>query len=157
MTANLQDIPWEAAAVNVLNVIFTFVGRGVVVNSLQLESKVYNGIPANQPVHNYVASLQVNCIHICSAGWFATQFFITTGRCSYYIKDRMENYLENATVVVGSNCMSEGQSFNILFLLHHPKFIHTMPKNSTDFDIGIIMVSYQLFVFIFLSNKSETI
>ena len=88
-----------------------------------------------------MVSLQVNDIHICSAGWFDAHFIITTGRCVYYIKTRMVKHSENGTAVLGSSRLKQGKRLNILFLLYHPKFRPTQPEDSTDYDIGLIMVS----------------
>ena len=53
----------------------------------------------------------------------------------------MIEHLEPATALLGSTSYDELQSFNILFLLHHPNFTHTSLEKSFNFDIGIVMVS----------------
>ena len=96
-----------------------------------------------------MGSLQVNEVHICSAGMFKLGFLISSAQCVNLIKYRIEQQLEHGSAVLGHNCLEMGLRFDILDLILHSKYnVSKKTKLIWNFDIGIVMVG-QLTIFNF--------
>ena len=88
-------------------------------NSSQLESKILNGLlPINPSNQLFMASLQINHIHMCSAGMFQLGFLITAAPCVSEIQKEQAA----ADVVMGSYDLDKGERLRILDLAIYRRF-----------------------------------
>ena len=94
-----------------------------------------NGSPADPKKYKYMASLQLNDVHICSSGLFKIGFLITSADCTEYIGKYIVRNLQRATAVLGDTNLKNGQRVNILKIAYYSSI------KLYDFEVGIVMVS----------------
>ena len=110
-------------------------------NSSQLESKICNGHVARPGERKYMASLQLDGRHICSAGVFKKHFLLTTADCVWYIEHSTKETKQKATAVLGDINLKNGQRVDIVRMAYHPRFKSDAQFCSNNFcDFGIVMV-----------------
>ena len=112
-----------------------FSGMDAKINSSYLESKIIGGTSAREE-HTYVASLQLNGIHICASGLFQERFLLTIGPCASYMLDGINNKNKTGTAVLGNVNMRKGQRadiLNILYISH---------EANDERNVGVVMVSW---------------
>ena len=110
-------------------------------NSSNLEGRIFNGVLSQYEEHKYTVSLQLDGSHICGSGLFQKRFLITTASCAWHIGNGIQNKMKRATAVLGDVNLKKGQRIYILKLAYQTttSFHSTYP--SSDYDIGVIMVS----------------
>ena len=112
-----------------------FLGTRRNVNSSHLESKILYGRHVAKQKHKYIASLQLNGVHICSSGFFQEGFLLTTGTCAYNMLKGMTKEGQAATALLGDSDLEKGRRVVILDVSY------TSKKKLDDYDLGLVMVS----------------
>ena len=85
----------------------------------------------------FMASLQINRTHYCSAGMFKLGFLLTTGTCVTGI----ELERSNADVVMGNKDLNKGERYEILKLTKDQDYVYSKRiLNTKDYNVGVIMV-----------------
>ena len=121
-----------------------FEGTHTGFNSSQLESKVYNGEPVLHGAILYVASLQANEKHICTAGIIYWDLLITSASC---ICEAIEYMNSRAIVsaVIGHIDLNEGERYYVQGVIYHSSYIcrdkYSFEINENyRYDIGVVLV-----------------
>ena len=88
------------------------------VNSSHFESKIFDGNPARKGEYTFIASLQLNEVHICTSGFFQRGFLLTTKSCGIHMLDGMTKKHKTGTAVIGNFNLKQGQRTIILEILY---------------------------------------
>ena len=86
-----------------------------------------------------MASLQIDEVHICSAGMFEPGFLISSAECVKKIIKSMEAN-HNVSALLGNSELNQGVSYDILNMLVHPSYLKRRYR-SHNYDVGVFMVS----------------
>ena len=118
-----------------------FQGARLEVRSYQLENKLFGGETAEIENTKYMASLQLDDEHICSAGLFKKGFLITLGQCGWFIENGVKTKNQKGTAVLGNENLEDGQKVNILKIAYHPRFrMYNSARLNNVYDFAVIMV-----------------
>ena len=110
-------------------------------NSSLPESRIVLSETAGQGEHKCMASLQLDGKHICGSGMFRKGLLLTTGECTWHIKNNLNRSTKKATAVLGNTNLKKGQRIDIIEAVHHPRFLIDDNKYLNNFcDFGIVRV-----------------
>ena len=117
-----------------------FKGNRTEANSSQMESKIINGDPTIRE-HKYMASLQLENVHICSSALIKEGFVVTTGECALFIETGKHQRGQKAIAVLGDSNLSKGQRVEIEKIAFHPRFKSCFPARLNNYwDLAVIKV-----------------
>ena len=118
-----------------------FIGIRTAVNSSQMESKIFNGKPAIREEHKYMASLQLETVHICSSALIKEGFVVTTGECALFIEVGMQKTPQTGFAVIGDTDILKGQRAKIEKFAYHSRFFGSIPARLNNYwDLAVIKV-----------------
>ena len=130
------------------------------VNASHLSSKIIGGRDGEKEEYSYMASLQVNEMHICGAGMFQPGFLISSAQCLDEMMKRLKFNLRRGSAVIGHPYLTKGERCDILGLKVHPNFnTSKILEKIRNYDVGVVMVSiltiFNFFINAFIIHRLE--
>ena len=112
-----------------------------VFNTSLLESKIVGGYPVDKGDMRYIVSLQIFNMHVFGGSLISIKLELTAAQCIYIIYKRGGSNWNNATVFAPiDQSLRAGSKYFIQFAMLSPKFDPNDPLNTSNYDIGVIMV-----------------
>ena len=88
-----------------------------------------------------MASLQIDEVHICTAGMYLPGFLISSGQCLSEIENDLRNESKRAFAVIGYNYLQTEVRLEILYITVHSAFKpHVSVEKNLNYNFGIVMV-----------------
>ena len=81
-----------------------------------------------------MASLQLDCSHVCSSSIIQLRFLLTTSDCASYIGVGIQVKLQRGTAVLTDLNLKKGQRIDIFKIAYHAGY------RNYDYDLGVVMV-----------------